>query len=238
MIFRRLLERQSSLPWYVSVKGPAVSFIAHAVIIGAWLVGTSDGVSLSETAESFSPAQYLIPKDHLIGSRPKQEQVSWTELSPSAPGAGQAADPLGDKEKLQYVRPKGERAEEEKGPEVPIPQPEVLGDSVMTELQVDTVAVRYEDSAAPPYPESMLRRRIEGTVIVQYVVDTSGHADTASFLVLYASHRDFAQSVKATLPLMRFRPAIMGSQHVKQLVQQPFSFKIVDSTATATRKKP
>lgn len=210
--------------------------MAHAVLIGAWLIGTSDGVNFAETAPTFSPAQYLIPKDHLVGSRPKQERVTWTALAPSIPGAGQAPDPLGDKEKLQYIRPKGEQTQEEKGPEVPVPQTEVLGESVMTELQVDTIAVRYEDSAAPPYPETMLRRKIEGTVIVQYVVDTSGMADTASFQVLYASHRDFAQSVKSTLPRMRFRPAVIGTQRVKQLVQQPFSFKIVDSTIVARRK--
>ncbi len=235
MIFRRLIERQSSVPWY-AVEGTAVSFVAHAVMIGAWLVGTSDGVNLTETAPTFSPAQYLIPKDRLIGSRPKQERVTWVALAPSAPGVGQAPDPLGDKEKLQYLRPKGEEIQEEKGPEIPIPQPEIEGDSVMTELQVDTVAVRYEDSAAPPYPETMLRKRIEGTVVVQYVVDTAGHADTASFQILFASHRDFAQSVKTTLPQMRFRPAVMGSQRVKQLVQQPFTFKILDTTAVAPRK--
>lgn len=236
MIFRRLLERQSSLPWYISAEGPAVSFVAHAVLIGAWLIGASNGITFEQTAPTFSPAEFLIPKDHLMGSRPKQERVTWTELAPSTPGAGQAPDPLGDKEKLQYIRPKGEQASEEKGPEIPIPQPEIPGDSVMTELQVDTVAVRYEDSAAPPYPDAMLKKRIEGTVIVQYVVDTTGHADTSSFQILFASHRDFAQSVKATLPQMRFRPAIMGTQRVKQLVQQPFSFKIVDSTIVAGKK--
>ncbi|MEP7347635.1 MAG: energy transducer TonB [Gemmatimonadaceae bacterium] len=237
MIFRRLIERQSSLPWYVSAEGAAVSFVAHALVIGAWLVGTRDGVTFAEPAPTFSPAQYLIPKDHLIGSRPKQEQVTWMALAPTAPGAGLAQDPLGDKEKLEYLRPKGEQADEEKAPEIPVPQPEAQGDSVMTELQVDTVAVRYEDSAAPPYPETMLKKRIEGTVIVQYVVDTLGHADTASFQILFASHRDFAQSVKSTLPNMRFRAAVMGNQRVKQLVQQPFSFKIVD-TLDVVRKKP
>lgn len=213
-----------------------MSVLAHVVLIGGWLAASTRGVTLTQTAETFSPAQYLIPKDRLEGSRPKQERISWAELPPARTGAGQEPEPLGDKEKLQYLRPKGEERAEEKGPEVPAPQPDILGDStVMTELQVDSVAVRYEDSAAPPYPESMLRRRMEGTVVVQYVVDTVGHADTATFQVLFSSHKDFTQSVKSTLPKMRFRPAVMGSQRVKQLVQQPFSFKIID-TVTARRK--
>ena len=109
-------------------------------------------------------------------------------------------------------------------------KPIALGDSIMTELQVDSAVVRYEDGAAPPYPESMLRRRIEGSVIVQYVVDTLGHADTTTFRVISATHADFARAVKTTLPRMRFRPAVMSNRLVPQLVQQPFAFKIQDTT--------
>lgn len=109
-------------------------------------------------------------------------------------------------------------------------QPIALGDSIMTELQVDSAVVRYEDGAAPSYPESMLRRRIEGSVIVQYVVDTLGHADTTTFRVISATHVDFARAVKNTLPRMRFRPAVMANRLVPQLVQQPFAFRIQDTT--------
>jgi TonB family protein len=106
---------------------------------------------------------------------------------------------------------------------------------------VDTAVVRYEDSAAPAYPETMLKRHIEGMVLVQYVVDTTGHADTASFRVLQATHLEFAKSVKTTLPNMRFHPAKMGTRLVAQLVEQPFVFKIVDTLKTtrqAAQKKP
>lgn len=235
MIFRRLIHPQSTLPRYLRIEGTAISLFTHAILIGGWLAATRNGVQLDKPSPTFTPAQYLIPKDRLEGSRPKQEHVTWTELVATDPGAGQLADPLGDKEKLTFVRPKGEANDDEKAPDKPIPQPEVLGDSVMTELEVDSVAVRYEDSAAPPYPQSMLRRRIEGTVIVQYVVDTLGRADTASFKVLFATHKDFVTSVRNTLPHMRFRPALFGNEKVKQLVQQPFSFKIIDTTMTAKR---
>ncbi len=236
MIFRRLISGESGIPWYLAIEGTAVSVVAHTAIIGAWLLTGRGKVESAEPPVSYSIAEYLIPKDRLAGSRPKQEHISWTALPPAPPGAGQIADPLGDREKLQYVKPKGEQADEEKGNEVPAPQPEVLGDSVLTELQVDSVAARYEDSAAPPYPASLLRRHIEGSVMVQYVVDTTGRADTASFKVLATSHKEFAQSVRTTLPQMRFHAAIMGGRHVKQLVQQAFSFRIVDSTSVAKKQ--
>jgi hypothetical protein len=236
MLFRRLIHTPHRDGWLEAAEGYALSIVAHSLLIGSTIVGASHRASLPQAVESFSPVEFLIPKDRLIGLRPKQEHISWTEL-PATSGAGQAPVPVGDKEALKFVKAKGDSKDEEKSEAPRVEKSESLGDSVMTELQVDSVAVRYEDSAAPPYPESMLKKKIEGTVIVQYVVDTTGHADTSTFSVLFASHREFAASVKNTLPLMRFRPALMGLKKVKQLVQQPFAFRIVDTTQVA-REKP
>jgi TonB family protein len=242
MIFRRLLERHATLAWYVVAEGYTLSFAAHALLIGGWLVSSDRKVEPPPPPETFTMAEYLIPPDRLAGMRPKQERVTWTQL-PSPGGMGQMVPSAEeDREELKYVKPKGEAEQEEKSEEVPaLEESLALGDSIHTELEVDSVAVRYEDSAAPPYPESMLRKHMEGTVLVQYVVDTSGFADTASFKVLYTTHRDFANSVRQTLPHMRFRPALMGDHKVKQLVQQPFAFKILDSakvTPPTPPKKP
>ena len=42
--------------------------------------------------------------------------------------------------------------------------------------------------------------------------------------------------MKATLPQMKFRPAVMGGRKVRQLVQQLFAFRI-DTTLVAQRPK-
>jgi hypothetical protein len=242
MIFRRLTESHARAADARSVaEGYLISFIAHLIIVGGGWFGTRQVGEAVPPADSFTPVQYLIPKERLGSSRPQAEQVAWVSIEAS-PGSGfvpEVARPK-DEERLEIVVPRGEEQEVEKGaPPLPEQAPIPLGDSIMTEIEVDSAAVRYEDSAAPPYPESMLKRRIEGSVIVQYVVDTAGRADTASFRVVWASHLDFAMSVKRTLPLMRFHPAIMNSHRVAQLVQQPFVFKIVDTTkAGAEPKRP
>ena len=153
-------------------------------------------------------------------------------------GAGQAPPPISDNKQVEVTRKAG-TADDELAAQSAPPIPDIqVGDSVMTVLEVDTAAVRYEDSAAPPYPVSMLEKKIEGTVAIQYVVDTTGHADTTSVVILSATHPDFAASVKHTLPEMRFRAAVMNTHKVRQLVQQMFSFKI-DTTMLAQRpKKP
>ena len=234
MIFHRLLETYAhAADRRTAAEGYFISFVAHAIIVGGAWVGTRHAMDQRPPADSFTPVQYLIPKDQLGSSRPQREQVQWISAS-TTPGAGfipEAARPK-DEERLEIVVPRGEEQQIEKGtpPTQPEQAPIPLGDSIMTEIQVDSAVVRYEDSAAPPYPESLLKKRIEGSVIVQYVVDTTGRADTATFRIVWATHTDFATSVKRTLPLMRFHPAIMNNHRVAQLVQQPFVFKILYAT--------
>jgi hypothetical protein len=239
-LFDRLLEVHSRDAAARSVtEGIAISVLAHALLIGGAWVGTRLPAPLpTDPEESMSVVQYLLPKEQLEGSRPQPERLSWATLETTrGDGFDEKKDPPRDEEQPKIVVAKGEELDDEKGEEIPPPQPPIeLGDSIKTVLEVDSAVVRYENSAAPPYPETMLKRRIEGMVIVQYVVDTTGHADTATFRVLTASHVDFARSVKNTLPLMRFHPAMMGSRRVPQLVEQPFVFKIVDTVRVA--KKP
>jgi TonB family protein len=103
---------------------------------------------------------------------------------------------------------------------------DVVYDTVATAIDVDSVA-RVVESAAPAYPATLLAQNVEGKALVQFVVDTLGLVDTQSFRVIEATHAQFAEAVRAVLPAMRFTPAIVSSRKVKQLVQQPFLFKIL-----------
>lgn len=235
MLFRRLLENNARASLWQSAEGYAMSVVAHVVIIGGTVAVTTSGGERSTIAESFTPVAYFIPKDRIGGMRPTQERITY--MSARSEGVGTegveakkpvvtAPTPEGPSSGLIEMPSVDADASEESAP---------LGDSVMTVLEVDSAAARYDDSAAPPYPPSMLERRIEGSVAIQYVVDTTGRADTGSVVILSATHPDFATSVRSTLPAMLFRPAVMGSRKVRQLVQQLFSFKI-DTTLIAQQR--
>jgi TonB family protein len=217
MLFARLLETQrAAVATETMLEGAGISALAHGLLIGGWLFLSRDIQRVTpEPAAVFSPVEYLIPKDRIAGMRPQRETVTWTTLS-AAVGEGfqdEAKQESRDEPRLEIVVPTGKTDETDAAAKAEESQkPIALGDSIMTELQVDSAVVRYEDGAAPSYPESMLRRRIEGSVIVQYVVDTLGHADTTTFRVISATHVDFARAVKSTLPRMRFRPAIMANR--------------------------
>ena len=67
---------------------------------------------------------------------------------------------------------------------------------------------------------------VEGEVLAQFVVDTTGRADMSTFKVLKSSHELFTTAVRNVLPQMRFYPAEIGGRKVKQMVQQPFTFAL------------
>jgi protein TonB len=119
----------------------------------------------------------------------------------------------------------------------PVP-PSTGEDSVYSVLEVDVAVVRAANSAAPAYPLKMLQQHISGSVAAQYIVDTTGFADTSSFHVLNSPRPEFIQAVKDVLPYMRFEPAKIGPTRVRQLVEQQFSFKISDPDTTGRAAKP
>jgi periplasmic protein TonB len=73
----------------------------------------------------------------------------------------------------------------------------------------------------------MLRSaNVEGEVLVQFVVDTTGRVEKGSIKILKSSHELFTNAVQSALNSMRFYPAEIGGRKVKQLVQQPFNFAL------------
>lgn len=244
MLFARLIESQrAAVATQAMREGALVSALAHGLLIGGYIVLSHDVVMPApEAAATFTPVEYLIPKDRMPGLRPQRETITWTTLVPGDGGLGYQEPPRNEarvEPRLEMEVPAGKANEIDVAKQDEFSQPPIpLGDSIMTELQVDSAAVRYETGAAPSYPDAMLRRHIEGSVVVQYVVDTLGHADTLTFRIISATHLEFARAVKTTLPYMRFRPAMMANKLVPQLVQQPFAFRIQDTTTARAKTRP
>lgn len=219
------------------VSSASLSVLAHAAIITAWVMGTLPSPSMPFDSIRREPI-YLPPPDRAPSQGGSREAVHYVKLAPTeGPGSGEGPRVMGD------ARPPatpdqivGDRA---KDTVTATPVPEQKGeDSVFSVLEVDVAVVRAANSAAPAYPLKMLQQHISGAVAAQYIVDTTGFADTASFLVLNSPRPEFIRAVKDVLPYMRFEPAKIGKTKVRQLVEQQFSFKIsdVDTTAAKPRK--
>jgi len=74
------------------------------------------------------------------------------------------------------------------------------------------------------YPEVLKAAGISGRVVVQFVVDTTGHVDPSSFKLISTPHPAFANSAKELVTKSVFRPGRMRGQAVAVLVQQSINF--------------
>ena len=234
-MLRLLLE--SNTRGFQFSQGALVSLVAHSILIAASVVATREGaVAAIEAAEE--RVTFLIPLNRTTSGPPREESVHFVRDGDKA-GTGGFEEKIVDKAATREAPVVGTGPEEGQPQEVAEEiVPNAVYDTVATAVDVDSMVTRFPDSAAPSYPPKLLEMKIEGGAYVQFVVDTTGMADTASFRVISATHPEFAQSVRDALPGMRFQPAILRSKKVRQLVEQPFMFKIVPAAAQAAPTKP
>ncbi len=92
--------------------------------------------------------------------------------------------------------------------------------------EVDTPVAALPGQPQPRYPDLLRTTAVEGRVTVRFVVDTAGRVERRSIEVLEATHALFAEAVRSVLLRQRFVPAEAGCAKVRQLVLQPFEFRL------------
>jgi protein TonB len=92
--------------------------------------------------------------------------------------------------------------------------------------QVDRAVVPRGDNPRPDYPAGLRSASVEGDVVVQFVVDTTGLVERGSVMVLEATHESFADAVRRWLPRTRYVAAEARGKRVRQLVQQRVAFTL------------
>ena len=89
--------------------------------------------------------------------------------------------------------------------------------------------------AGPAYPEVSREEKIEGTVVVRTVIDTSGWIQMQDTEVLSSIGPAFEQAVLATLPEWRFQPATLQGNPVPVYYHLTFNFKIAEEQTADER---
>ncbi len=228
---RRYQTKQRAAPRI----GATISVIAHALLVAAAIGGTRRPAAVP--GNSLYNRVYYLPPPNARPRRPfSEEHIEYVALSLPGPLAGSGTRTTTSPPNDESIAESGGS----RGRDYATTPNESLvpgTDSVYNEVDVDSVAIRFLWSAAPQYPAELLRKHVQGAVRVQYVVDTSGYADTTSFRVVLATDTGFAAAVRAALPRMRFSPAMIGSKRVRQLVEQDFTFRIADKPKTESAGK-
>ena len=91
---------------------------------------------------------------------------------------------------------------------------------------------------APHYPEEARRAGYEATIVVNFIVDSTGHAIDSTITEVWpegtprlqgrklSMFESFLDSVKRAIPALEFVPATIGGCAVNQLVRMPFVFQL------------
>lgn len=96
-----------------------------------------------------------------------------------------------------------------------------------TEDVVEKTVWPLANNPHPRYPDDLQRAGIEGSFVVQFVVDSTGRVDAKTLAFPENTQPGFLHAVKEALLRSRFLPAELAGIRVRQLVQQQFSFVIV-----------
>ena len=85
----------------------------------------------------------------------------------------------------------------------------------------------------PVYPDLLRQAEIEGQVVLEARVDTSGRVDRASIAVVSATHPGFVEPARQALIATLFRPARVNGRPIPMLIRVPFAFSIRGGTGRA-----
>ena len=79
---------------------------------------------------------------------------------------------------------------------------------------------------APRYPPVLQQIGLPGRVVLQFVVDTTGHVELPSIHVIESTHEGFEPPAREVVAAAIFHPARLGSRPVRQLAQQGVRFEV------------
>ena len=85
----------------------------------------------------------------------------------------------------------------------------------------------------PAYPDLLRQAGVEGQVVLEARVDSTGRVRKGSVSVVFATHPGFVEPARAALLATLFRPARVNGRAVAMLVRLPFAFSIRGGTGRA-----
>jgi protein TonB len=78
----------------------------------------------------------------------------------------------------------------------------------------------------PVYPELLRLAGVQGRVVLEAVVDTAGHVEPGSIVVVAAAHPGLVAPARQAIAAMLFRPARVRGQAVRVRVRIPIDFAL------------
>ncbi len=106
-------------------------------------------------------------------------------------------------------------------------QPDGLGD-LLAEENAEILT-----GPLPVYPDLLRQVGIQGKVVLEAVVDTTGRVLAQSIAVVMVTNSGFVVAARQALLATLFRPAMVGGKPVRMRVRIPYEFAIRNGTGRA-----
>lgn len=212
-------------------RAGAFSLLAHTLLVAAALRATTT----APVARSPAPHRLI----YVASPTPTAPAGATTGATPAPPDAPPIAGPAPAWSppvlpRLDLAGPAGRafdprdflRAGGDGRPDGAANGPHDLGSPGSQVLTADVV----DDPAAPvaqrppDYPEALRLTGAGGAVMLEFVVDTAGRVELATFRTVGAANPALVDAVRQAAPAWRFRPARRAGVAVRQLVRQRFAF--------------
>ena len=229
----RLLE--SGAKGRKSSWGGTVSVVVHVAVIGLAVAATATGEPLPTFTHDDTHIIPIAPPPSPVESRHVDRGGERTgDTRPEVPSIPAVDVPTTFDATLPATTPvsTGSGADStllsEIGRTGSNPGTTLGGTGIASDASVD-VPVRALADRAPAYPETLRAAGINGSVRLQFVVDTTGRAELASVRVVESSHELFTRAVLRTLRQARFTPGEVSGRRVRTLVERVYRFDIASA---------
>lgn len=232
-MFQTLIESRATRAR--SFGGSMISVVGHASIVGALVVATAQATvtrvtEQRETAVKFTttmprpePPAPATPKVYTAAPVAKGFAVLRAPIDiPTSLPALDLSVPPTNLDNYSGIGKPGGRADGLEGATGVAP----ALSGVFLESEVEKPVMVLPGTAGPSYPETLRTAGIEGQVLAQFVVDSTGRVQLSTFQALESQHPLFTAAVRTALSRMRFLPAEARGARVAQLVQQSFQFTV------------
>jgi len=103
----------------------------------------------------------------------------------------------------------------------------VASASVFTSDEVDRrAAIDPTHPLELAFPPSLFAGGVKGLVVAEFVIDTTGRVENETIGIVSSTHPLFTAAVRSALAGAVYIPAVKDGQRVRQVVQQPFDFRL------------
>jgi periplasmic protein TonB len=106
--------------------------------------------------------------------------------------------------------------------------PSIGGSGMLTGENADVLS-----GPLPVYPDLLRQAGVQGRVVLEAVVDTTGRVLASSILVVSATNPGFVASARQALRATLFRPAMVDGKPIRMRVRIPYEFAIRNGAGQA-----